>query len=298
VSEQPFAAKKAGSQHFDLSMGEGAAYLLFCQSVVILRSRVTGAAADQDLKDSSQYDLFWPADALHQHNTLIAAMIPVDVGFGDDSALYALVLNQLPDALAGAVPVPVRQLLMERGFEAFSLVGRASQWVNWFRCHQFCGSCGSLNELRNKGRLLHCVRCETDYYPRINPCVIVLVTDGDRILLARSTRRGATFFSCLAGFIEPGETAEEAVVREVYEEAGIQIKNIRYVKSQPWPFPSQLMLGFYADYAGGDLNLCPEELAEAGWFDVRQLPLTPAPAISVAGQLIEEYCHLVKLKES
>jgi NAD+ diphosphatase len=298
VSEQPFAAEKAGLPHVDLSMEEGAAYLLFCQSVVILRSRVTGTAADQDLKDSSQYDLFWPADALHQHSTLIAAMIPVDAGFGDDSALYALVLNQFPDALAGAVPVPVRQLLMERGFEAFSLVGRASQWVNWFRCHQFCGSCGNMNELRNEGRGLHCVRCETDYYPRINPCVIVLVTDGDRILLARSTRRGATFFSCLAGFIEPGETAEEAVAREVYEEAGIQIKNIRYVKSQPWPFPSQLMLGFYADYAGGELNPCPEELAEAGWFDVRQLPLTPAPAISVAGQLIEEYCHLVKLKES
>lgn len=292
------AARSPDSGQDSRLIEEGGAYLLFYQSEVILRSRTASPPAGHDLKDSTQYDLFWPADALQQHSALMTAIIPVDAGFGDDSALCALVLSQLPETLPGALPVPVRQLLMERGFEAFSLVGRASQWVNWFRCHQFCGSCGNVNELRNNGRLLHCKHCETDYYPRINPCVIVLVTDGDRILLARSTRRGATFFSCLAGFIEPGETAEEAVIREVYEEAGIQIKNVRYVKSQPWPFPSQLMLGFYADYAGGDLNPCPEELAEADWFDVRQLPLTPAPAISVAGQLIESYCHLVTMKES
>lgn len=276
---------------------DGAAYLLYFQSVVVLRSRSETPAVESDLKDSSQYDLFWPARMLDQHSALVAAIIPVDAGLGDDSALYAVVLNQLPATMPGAVPVPVRQLLMERGFDAFSLVGRASQWVNWYRCHQFCGRCGSRTAPRNSGRLLHCVSCETDYYPRINPCVIVLVTDGDRILLARSSRHGATFFSCLAGFIEPGETAEEAVAREVYEEAGIQIKNIRYVKSQPWPFPSQLMLGFYADYAGGDLNPCPEELAEAGWFDVGQLPSVPASAISVAGQLIEGYCQLVNFKE-
>ena len=141
------------------------------------------------------------------------------------------------------------------------------------------------------GSLLSCPACESEYYPRINPCIIVLVADGRKVLLARSSRRGTTFFSCLAGFIEPGETAEEAVAREVYEEAGIQVTNVRYVKSQPWPFPSQLMLGFYADYAGGDLNPCPEELAEAGWYDVNALPSIPAPSISVAGQLIEGYCR-------
>lgn len=279
------------------SLEDGAAYLLYFHSVVVLRSRVDNPVLESVLKDSSQYDLFWPAQLLQKHIESVAAIIPVDAGFGDDSALYAVVLKSLPDTMSGAVPVSVRRLLMERGFDAFSLVGRASQWVNWFRCHQFCGSCGSPTQARNNGGLLHCVSCETDYYPRISPCVIVLVTDGDRILLARSSRHGSTYFSCLAGFIEPGETAEEAVSREVYEETGIQIKNIRYVKSQPWPFPSQLMLGFYADYAGGELNPCPEELAEAGWFDVGRLPPIPAPAISVAGQLIEGYCHLIKLKE-
>lgn len=278
-------------------MEDSAAYVLFHESAVVLRSRFGDVSPVPDLEESDQYDLFWPAHLLHQHTDLLAAIIPVDAGFGDDSALYAVQLARLPDGLSGALVMPVRQLLMERGFDAFSLIGRASQWLNWFRYHQFCGRCGSRNELRSSGRLLHCQACETDYYPRINPCVIVLVTNGNRILLARSSRPGANFFSCLAGFIEPGETPEEAVVREVYEEAGIQIRNVRYVKSQPWPFPSQLMLGFYADYAGGDLNPCPEELAEAGWFDVRELPLTPAPAISVAGQLIQAYCELVKHKE-
>jgi NAD+ diphosphatase len=279
-------------------MDDGAGYLLFYQSSVVLRSRLTNPASEPDLMDSTQYDLFWSAQALHQYGALIEAIIPVDAGLGDDSAFYAVMLNQPAEILPSAVPVQVRQLLLGRGFEAFSLVGRASQWINWFRSHQYCGCCGNRNELHNSARLLHCSKCEADYYPRINPCVIVLVNDGDRILLARSTRRGATFFSCLAGFIEPGETAEEAVSREVYEEAGIHIKNIRYVKSQPWPFPSQLMLAFYADYVGGELTLCPREIAEADWFDVRQLPSTPAPKISVAGQLIEDYCFSVQLKES
>lgn len=281
-----------------MSLIDGAAYLLFFDAKVILRSRVTGSLADPDLKDSSQYDLFWPAQMLEQYAVPVTAIIPVDAGFGDDSALFAVLLSELPVALPGVVAVAVRQLMMERGFEAFNLVGRASQWVTWYRCHQFCGVCGHRNESRNDGGLLHCAHCSLDYYPRINPCVIVLVTNAEQILLARSSRPGATFFSCVAGFIEPGETAEEAVVREVYEETGLQIKNIRYVKSQPWPFPSQLMLGFYADYAGGELNPCPHELAEAGWFNVGQLPLIPASSISVAGQLIEGYCHLVTLKES
>lgn len=280
-----------------MSLTDEAAYLLFYKSEVVLRSRVTGSQTNPDLRDSSQYDLFWPAQLLEEFSVPVRAVIPVDAGFGDDSALFAVVLNELPVILPGMLAVAVRQLLMDRGFDEFSLVGRASQWVNWFRFHQYCGMCGKRNQVRNSGRLLHCLDCKTDYYPRINPCVIVLVTHGDKILLARSSRPGASFFSCLAGFIEPGETAEEAVAREVYEETGVQIKNIRYVKSQPWPFPSQLMLGFYADYVAGDLNPCAEELAEAGWFDVGQLPVVPSATISVAGQLIESYCRQITQKE-
>lgn len=262
--------------------------LLFYQNTVVLRVMPVIQPADLSGADT----LFWPVSVLSRIEGCVAAVIPIDAGLGSKNALYAVLLEKWPDVLADTHAVPTRQLLMERGFEAFSLVGRASQWINWYRSHRYCGACGSKNAVMRNGALLNCPGCATEYYPRINPCIIVLVTDNRRVLLARSSRRGATFFSCLAGFIEPGETAEEAVAREVYEEAGIQVTNIRYVKSQPWPFPSQLMLGFYADYAGGDLNLCPEELAEAGWFDVHALPSIPAPSISVAGQLIEEYCRL------
>lgn len=265
-----------------------AVLLLFYRNTVVLKSVLPGQAFDESGADN----LFWPVSALSGIESCVEALIPIDAGIGSKNSIYAGLLTMLPDTLADTHAVATRQLLMERGFEAFSLVGRASQWINWYRSHRFCGACGRKNEAIRKGVLLHCPVCETEYYPRINPCIIVLVTDANRVLLARSSRRGATFFSCLAGFIEPGESAEEAVAREVYEEAGIQVTNIRYVKSQPWPFPSQLMFGFYADYAGGELNPCPEELAEAGWFDVHSLPAIPASSISVAGQLIDEYCRL------
>lgn len=205
----------------------------------------------------------------------------------------ALQLSRLPPQLAGIEPMPVRQFLMHQGFDAFILAGRASQLLNWYRTHRYCGSCGAENVWRSAQQVLACQACEVDYYPRINPCIIVLVTRGRQILLARSVRRGATFFSCLAGFIEPGESAEQAVAREVHEEVGIKINNVRYVKSQPWPFPSQLMLGFHADYVSGEIVPEAAEIAEAHWYDVNNLPETPAPAISVAGQLIQEYCDAV-----
>lgn len=265
-----------------------AVMLMFYQNTVVLKAVPHGEAFDAPGTDT----LFWPVSVLSGIDSCVETLIPIDAGLGSKSSVYAVLLAMWPETLIDTHAVATRQLLMERGFEAFSLVGRASQWINWYRSHRFCGACGCKNQAIRNGALLFCPVCETEYYPRINPCIIVLVTDVNRVLLARSSRRGATFFSCLAGFIEPGETAEDAVAREVYEEAGVQVTNVRYVKSQPWPFPSQLMLGFYADYAGGDLNPCPEELAEAGWFDVHSLPVVPAPTISVAGQLIEEYCRL------
>lgn len=269
------------------ALDPNAVLILFYQNAVVLKNAFKDVETDVNTSGS----FLWTMSELTDIRSCLSALIPVDAGLGSDHALYAGLLEQWPDSLSDAQAVATRQFLFERGFDAFSIVGRASQWINWYRSHRYCGACGSQNRIHGKGALLRCPACETDYYPRINPCIIVLVTDKNKVLLARSSRRGATFFSCLAGFIEPGETAEEAVAREVYEEAGIQVTNIRYVKSQPWPFPSQLMLGYYADYAGGDLNPCPEELAEAGWFDVNALPSIPAPTISVAGQLIEEYCR-------
>lgn len=235
----------------------------------------------------------WPPNQLADLDAVTHCRVHVPSLIAGHPPCDALELSSLPAHLAGIEPMPVRQFLMHQGFDAFILAGRASQLLNWYRSHRFCGCCGAQNVLRQPQQVLGCPHCEVDYYPRINPCIIVLVTRGEQILLARSVRRGATFFSCLAGFIEPGESAEQAVAREVFEEVGIEINNIRYVKSQPWPFPSQLMLGFYADYVSGEIVPEAAEIAEAHWYDVNRLPETPAPAISVAGQLIQEYCDAV-----
>lgn len=180
-------------------------------------------------------------------------------------SLYTL-LGRLPDA-------------------AFSVYGRGFQLLAWRRDHQFCGRCGQPTILADGGRAMTCLRCDHASYPRLNPCIIVAVTRGDALLLAAARGRRANFYSTLAGFIEPGESVEQAVAREVREEVGIEVANIRYFTSQPWPFPSQLMLGFYADYAAGEFKLDPEEIEDAGWFTMADLPPTP-PRASISGQLI------------
>ena len=137
-------------------------------------------------------------------------------------------------------------------------------------------------------RAMRCEPCGTVNFPRIAPCVIVLVTRGEELLLARNVNFPGPMYSTLAGFIEAGETAEETLAREVREEVGVEIRGIQYFQSQSWPFPNQLMLGFFAEYAGGDI-VCDEiEIADAGWFHYRELPMIPPPS-SVAGQLIRHY---------
>lgn len=172
--------------------------------------------------------------------------------------------------------------------DVFAAYGRAIQLLGWRRDHQFCGRCGTPTMPGDGGRALVCRSCGHSCYPRLSPCVIVAVTRGDELLLAAAPGRQTRFYSTLAGFVEPGESAEHAVAREVHEEVGVEVTNIRYFGSQPWPFPGQLMLGFFADYAGGDLVLDPQEIEDAGWFKRDNLPPTP-PATSIAGQLIRAF---------
>ncbi|MFL0799366.1 MAG: NAD(+) diphosphatase [Agarilytica sp.] len=183
---------------------------------------------------------------------------------------------------------PLRSLLGCISEEAFQLAGRALQITRWYRDHQYCGACGSKTRDSRSDRARVCTHCEQRFYPRISPCVIGLVTKGDQCLLARGTRTPEGLFTALAGFVEPGETAEQAFAREVKEEVGVSIENIRYQYSQPWPFPGQLMLGFYADYADGNMVLDEREIIEAGWFSRENLPLTP-PLGTIAGRLIQGF---------
>jgi NAD+ diphosphatase len=257
-----------------------AAVILFCQGKVILNGQ----------------QFLWPADICDTRQLDVDSILPIDGVFGHDDACQ-LVLLASRRHVEDIEPVSVRHFLFENGFEAFSLLGRASQLSHWYITHKYCGACGEATRVVESGRCLHCDDCGREYYPRINPCIIVLVTKGEQILLARSSRPGADFYSCLAGFIEPGESAEQAVAREVYEEVGIRIHNIRYLRSQPWPFPSQLMLAYYADYLDGDIVPCPEELSDAAWFSAGQLPRVPSADISVAGQLIEQYVQSINANE-
>lgn len=182
----------------------------------------------------------------------------------------------------------MRRLAMELGEELFMLAGRALQVIQWDRDHQFCGRCGSPTKNHDAERTKVCTNCGHSSYPRISPCVIVLVTRGDEILLGRSPNWPLNMYSTLAGFVEPGETVEQAVHREIFEEVGISVKNLEYLASQPWPFPHSLMIGFHAEFNAGQIKVDGVEISEAGWFKLDQLPRIP-PVGSISRQLIENY---------
>ena len=170
----------------------------------------------------------------------------------------------------------------------FLIAGRALQVVQWDVDHQFCSRCGTETAFHHTDRAKECPSCSYTQYPRISPCVIGLITRGPEILLARYPSFPPGMFSTLAGFVEPGETLEQAFAREVQEEVGLAIKNISYKSSQPWPFPHSLMVGFQAEFAAGDIQVDGVEIQEADWFLVDQLPMVP-PEGSIARYLIDQY---------
>lgn len=174
---------------------------------------------------------------------------------------------------------------------AFQLAGRALQIARWFYDHRFCGRCGkpTTQDVFDFARV--CEPCSLRFYPRISPCMIVLVTRGDEILLAHHHRASRVMYTTLAGFIEAGEGVEECIRREVKEEVGVQLGKLDYFQSQSWPFPGQLMLGFFAEYEAGDIVIDPTEIIDAKWFRYDELPQVPATA-TVAGQLIAHYVGL------
>lgn len=200
--------------------------------------------------------------------------------------------NELLNA-AEAEYVSMRSLLYELGFDWIGVLSRAMQISVFVRTHRFCGQCGSRMTRVNWELAVHCDNCSHRAYPRISPCIIVAIRDGNRILLAQGRNHKDGMHSTLAGFVESGERLEEAVHREVFEEVGVRVKNLEYFGSQPWPFPHSLMVGFIADYDGGEIVLQEQEILAAGWFTEDALPKIP-PSISIAGQLIDEVLHRIR----
>jgi NAD+ diphosphatase len=184
--------------------------------------------------------------------------------------------------------VGLREVFSLLGEDVFVAAGAATQLVEWAATSRFCGRCAAPTVRSSEDRSMRCPACELSAYPRIAPAVIVLVRRGDDALLARGARFPRPFYSTLAGFVEIGETLEQAVAREIREEVGIEVKDLRYFGSQPWPFPHSLMVAFTASWAGGELRPDPAEIGDAQWFQSDALPLVPPP-ISIARRLIDAW---------
>jgi NAD+ diphosphatase len=170
----------------------------------------------------------------------------------------------------------------------WTIAGRAVQIVEWGRTHRYCGRCGTATEPAPGERAMRCSACGLLSFPRLAPAVIVLITRDDQALLARGRAFPMPMYSCIAGFVEPGETLEEAVRREVREEVGVELADVRYEASQPWPFPHSLMIGFTATWASGDIVIDPTEILDAQWFTRDDPPMIP-PSISIARRLIDTW---------
>jgi NAD+ diphosphatase len=193
-----------------------------------------------------------------------------------------------PDAAApdGFALRDMRSLYGALDEDLYLLAGRALQIVAWDQSHQFCGRCGHPTEYLPAERGKKCPICGFVSFPRLSPATITAVLKGDQILLTHYAVSRSNMFTIIAGFVEPGETLEECVRREVAEEAGVQVKNVRYFSSQPWPFPNSLMIGFLADYECGEPRADGVEIASAAWFSADNMPEVP-PKMSIAREIID-----------
>ncbi len=210
------------------------------------------------------------------------------LGTLDDAGCFVAELQERGEELPGMLFQEFRPLLGLLSDEMFSLAGRAFQILHWDRTHQFCSRCGTQTEPRKDERAKTCPRCGLVDYPSISPAIIVAVIKGREILLAQARRRVTTtrYYSVLAGFVEPGETFEDCVRREVKEETGIDVDAITYFGSQPWPFPNSLMVAFTALYAGGEITIDAGEIVDAQWFMAGNLPQIPVKG-TIARRLID-----------
>lgn len=240
--------------------------------------------------------------AVHQGNVVVLDDHPDDVaadaprlllGLLDGAACWAVDLDGdgVPDHVIDRLRntlVPLLGLHGQVDEARWTLAGRGVQLVEWERTHRFCGRCGTPTEPAPGERARRCPDCRLLAYPRLAPAVITLIERDGEALLARGANFPIPMYSCIAGFVEPGETLEEAVHREVREEVGVELAEVRYTASQPWPFPHSLMIGFEATWLSGDITIDETEIVDAGWYRPDDLPMIPPP-MSIARTLIDRW---------
>lgn len=210
------------------------------------------------------------------------------LGMLEEVHCYSVELPADARAPEGMEFVDLRQAHSEISEGCFELVNKAVQVMEWDRTNQFCSRCGTKTMQKPGERGKECPECGELFYPRISPAIIVLIRNGNKVLLARSPGFPSGMYSLIAGFVEPGESAEAAVSREVWEEVGIRVKNITYFGTQAWPFPNSLMIGFTAEYDSGDIKPDGLEIEDAKWFSADELPVLPGK-ISISRKLIDHY---------
>ena len=216
---------------------------------------------------SSAVSLYWQSvgpwhPLIDDGNTLIL------LGLRDGQAYFALDATPVePPPDDGAATMDARAVASMIDSGEAAILAEARSLIDWHARHRFCAQCGTPSVVASGGWVRHCPNCKAHHFPRVDPVVIMLAVRGERCLLGRGRRRPGARFSCLAGFMEPGETPEEAVRREILEESGVEVGRVRYLASQPWPFPSSLMMGFLAEALTEEITIDPEELADARWFE-------------------------------
>lgn len=218
------------------------------------------------------------------------------LGTWDEKHCYSVELEPV-----AALPETMRWTGLRQAYgllpeDFFSLAGEAIQIMDWDRTHQFCGRCGTPTDYVGHEFSKKCSACGLTAYPRISPAVIMLIEHNDQVLLSRSPHFPKGMYSVQAGFVEPGENLEQTVEREILEEVGIRIEEIKYFGSQPWPFPNSLMIGFTAKYAGGEIKIDKTEIEEAAWYRADELPDIPPP-LSIARKLIDHFVEKQQLKK-
>ena len=256
---------------------EDSKLIIFCDNKILYdQAENTYSFAIKDLNLSDQLG---PYLAIALIDNCFVYVLNID----EDQNILGLFMD--PDVIHF---VELRQMLGILDQSSFLLLSRATILNSWLSANLFCSICGNQNSFNKKEGAFECSCNAAPKYPTISPCIITLIYDEDNILLGRSKFFPPNMYSTLAGFIEAGENAEEALIREVKEEVNVEIANIKYFSSQSWPFPAQLMLGYFCQYKKGEIILNDAELEDARWFNIKELPIIP-PDASISGQLIRSY---------